>query len=299
MNQSSPNDQKPGPISAVAADESRGFLGWLKRLIAPEGEQSLRETIGEYISETDGAQEDPVSRHERLLLANILKLRDMTVVNVMIPRANIFAIDANTTGQELLNLLAKKQYSRIPVYRGTLDDVLGTIHIKDILSVLAKGQQIDIISLIRESPVVSPAMPVLDLLLTMRKSKRHMALVVDEFGGIDGLVTVNDVLEAIVGEIEDEHNAASSALRIKSDADGSVTVDARLSVEEFEKKFGPVFREEEREQADTINGAVFAMEGRIPARGEVLTHGSGMIFEILDADPRRVNTLRIRNIPRR
>lgn len=290
----------PDPVPQLqtnSAEHDSGFLGWIKSFIRPETEQTLRDTIDEYINETPAEREDGVSQQERMLLANILKLRDTMVVNVMIPRADIIAIDANTTQQELLALLSEKQYSRIPVYRGTLDDVLGTIHIKDVLGALARGETIDIRNLITEIPVVSPAMPVMDLLLTMRESKRHMALVVDEFGGIDGLVTVNDVLEMIVGQIEDEHGEDDNP-RITVKQDGSVLVDARLPIDEFEEHFGRILTEEERDTVDTVSGLVFAMEGRIPGRGEVLTHSSGMVFEVMEASPRRINLLKISKLPK-
>ena len=221
----------------------------------------------------------------------------MAVSSVMIPRANIVALEISATQDELLALLAEKQFSRIPVYRGTLDDVLGTIHLKDVLAAVAKGETLNIRSLIKETPVVSPAMPVIDLLLTMRESRRHMALVVDEYGGIDGLVTVNDVLETIVGELEDEHDVEENQ-KIISKSDGSILVDARLTIKDFEDAYGEIFTNEERANADTLSGLVFATAGRIPARGEIITHHSGMIFEIMDADPRRIHLLKIRNIPK-
>ncbi len=276
---------------------SAGVLGWLKNLIKSNGEATLRETIDEYISEAESEEKDSAGQQERLLLMNILRLRDMAVVNVMIPRADIVAIDLETTQEELLALLAEKQYSRIPVYRGTLDDVLGTIHIKDVLAALARGDKIDIRNLIKEIPIVSPAMPVVDLLLLMRETRRHMALVVDEFGGIDGLVTVNDVLEMIVGQIGDEHDNAN-APRIVQKSDGTILVDARLPVDDFVKRFGDVLTDDERATADTLNGLIFTMEARIPGRGEIITHSSGMVFEIMDADPRRINLLKISNIPK-
>jgi magnesium and cobalt transporter len=283
--------------AAGAPSEGNGFLNWIRTFIKPEAEATLRETIDDYINDQPQERgEGTVSAQEHVLLSNILKLRDLAVVNVMIPRADIVAIDLGTTQEELLALLAEKQFSRIPVYRGTLDDVLGTIHIKDILATLAKGQTLNIKELVKEIPIVSPAMPVLDLLLTMRESRRHMALVVDEFGGIDGLVTVNDVLETIVGQIEDEHDKAQEANIIQK-SDGSYLLDGRLRVEDFENRFGKILNDDERDAADTLSGLVFAMEGRIPGRGEVLTHSSGMIFEITDADARRINLLKITNIP--
>jgi CBS domain containing-hemolysin-like protein len=284
--------------SAPPKTDGTSLFGWLKNFIKPETENSFRETIDEYINEQqESLNADDSGQQERALLKNILRLRDMTVVHVMIPRADIVAIDLDTTQEELLALLAEKQYSRIPVYRGTLDDILGTIHIKDVLATLARGENIDIRNLIKEIPVVSPALPVVDLLLTMRETRRHMVLVVDEFGGIDGLATVNDVLEIIVGQIGDEHDNAN-APRIVQKSDGSVLVDARLLVDEFEQRFGKILSDEERQNADTLSGLVYTMEGRIPGRGEILNHSSGMMFEVMDADLRRINLLKISNIPK-
>lgn len=290
----------PDPVPQTQnnpAEHEGGFLGWIKNFIRPEAEQTLRDTIDEYINETPAERGDGIGQQERVLLSNILKLRHTMVVSVMIPRADIIAIDANTTQPELLALLSERQYSRIPVYRGTLDDVMGTIHIKDVLGALARGETIDIRNLITEIPVVSPAMPIMDLLLTMRESKRHMALVVDEFGGIDGLVTVNDVLEMIVGQIEDEHGEDDNP-KITMKPDGTVLVDARLPVDQFEEHFGRILTEEEKDTVDTVSGLLFAMEGRIPGRGEVLTHSSGMVFEVMEASPRRISLLKISKIPK-
>ncbi|MEM6781273.1 MAG: transporter associated domain-containing protein, partial [Pseudomonadota bacterium] len=141
-----------------------------------------------------------------------------------------------------------------------------------------------------------PSMPVLDLMLQMRQSKKHMAMVIDEYGGIDGLVTIGDVLEAIVGEIDDEFDLDEHPEMIERN-DGSVLADARVDIDEFEERYGELLTEEERNDIDTLGGLVFSVAGRIPARGEVLKHDSGIVFEILDADPRRINRLRIKNIP--
>ncbi len=264
---------------------------------ARQEEANLREVLEDYIE--DLKEEDPhlVASHERLLISNILKLRDLTVVDVMIPRADIAAIDLGTSQSDLLALLSQRQFSRFPVYRDTMDDVVGTIHIKDILSLLTTGREIVIRDLIRDVPIVSPSLPVLDFMLKMKQIRKHMALVVDEYGGIDGLVTIGDALEAIVGEIEDEHYQDQSAQITEKD-DGSVLADARVDIETFEEKFGHLLSEDEREEADTLGGLVFSLAGRVPARGEVIQHDSGMVFEILDADPRKITRLRIRNIPR-
>jgi magnesium and cobalt transporter len=287
-----------------AADTNGGLFGWLRRLFKPKnnGEHlrdAIEEYLEEYIEEMDEGQDgtESVASHERLLISNILKIRDMTVLDVMIPRADIAAIDVEATKDELMALLADKQVSRIPVYRDTLDDVIGTVHIKDILTCLAAGRDIKLADMVRDVPVVSPAMAVLDLLLLMKENRKHMVMVVDEFGGIDGLATIGDVIEAIVGEVEDEFDTEEQP-QIMERPDGTLLADARVDIEEFEEKFGQILTEDEREDVDTLGGLVFTIAGRVPARGEVIRHESGMIFEIVDADPRRVNTLRIKNIPK-
>jgi CBS domain containing-hemolysin-like protein len=169
------------------------------------------------------------------------------------------------------------------------------VHIKDVLACVAGAREFDMQAITREVMIVAPSMPVLDLLLKMRQKRQHLALVVDEFGGIDGLVSIEDLVEEIVGEIEDEHDdAAASALAPRDD--GTVDVDARIPVEEFETQLGSYFDADELEDVDTLGGLVFAMAGRVPSPGEVLKHPSGLAFEILDADPRRIKTLRVHNL---
>jgi CBS domain containing-hemolysin-like protein len=277
----------------------KGIINYLKSVFKIKTEHTLREALEEYIEEVEenGETTSSIEVHERLLLSNILKVRDLTVVDVMIPRADIASIDIETSQKDLLALLAERQFSRFPVFRDSLDNVIGTIHIKDIIAHLASSKRIEIEDLVREVPIVSPAMHVLDLLLMMRKMKKHLALVVDEFGGIDGLVTIGDVIEAIVGEVDDEYEHEEKA-EMKDIGDGSVVADGRVDIEEFEEKYGEVVSEDEREDIDTLGGLVSAIAGRVPARGEVLSHTSGITFEIIDADPRRVNRLRIRNIPK-
>ena len=237
------------------------------------------------------------SLHEKHLLSNILRLRDLKVIDVMIPRADIIAIDIETTKKDLLALLSEKQHSRLPVYRDSLDDVVGTIHIKDILQCLAEGRKFSIAEMVRDVPIVSPSMAVLDLILMMRQMRKHMALVVDEFGGIDGLIAIGDVIEEIVGEIDDEYDEENEP-EIMECKDGSILIDARYDIEDFEEKYGELLTDEEREDVDTLGGLVSSIAGRVPVRGEIISHeDSGTVFEVMDADPRRVNRLRIKNIP--
>lgn len=277
-------------------DESRGLVAWIKSNFKQKNDSTLRETIEEFIEDNDDDEDNPAYFHEKTLIANVLKLRDTPVVDAMIPRADIIALDSALAEQDLLGQLADIQYSRLPVYKEKLDDVMGTIHIKDVLSALAKGEKLTIEGLIREVPIVAPSMNILDLLIEMRHTRKHMAMVVDEFGGIDGLVTIGDIIEEIVGQLEDEHDTDLQPCIVKLD-DESLIADARYDIDEFEDEFGHILSEEEREENDTLGGLAFYMAGRVPVRGEVLTHESGMVLEILEADPRRVNRIKIKNIP--
>ncbi|MCB9991780.1 MAG: HlyC/CorC family transporter [Rhodospirillales bacterium] len=278
--------------------DSGSIFQKIKHMLKGKNDTTLREAIEEYIVEAENGDHGlaSVSAHEKLLLSNILKLEDDRVTDVMIPRADIFAIDMNTSQEELLSQLSEKQHSRIPVYRDTMDNVIGFIHIKDILGALANGATVEIQNIVRDVPIVSPSMHVLDLLLMMKQMRKHMAMVVDEFGGIDGLVTINDIIESIVGDIEDEYDQHEDPQLVEN-KDGSITADARYDIDEFEEVYGEILTEEERDDAETLGGLVFSIAGRVPARGEIITHDSGMIFEIIDADPRRVNRVLIKNIP--
>lgn len=281
-----------GPAASLSPPKQNGLLRWVRSLKKPAS-TPLDHASG--LRETENPANDFITAHERALLSNILKLRELKVISVMIPRAEIVAVEIGTTPQELTALVAEKQYSRILAYRETLDDILGTIHLKDIAAAFARGEEPDITKMITDIPIVSPAMSILNLLMKMRQSRRHMALVVDEYGGIDGLVTMGDVIESIIGEIDDEH--ATESPQIIEKEDGSIVVDAHLYISDFEARFGPVFSSEERETHDTLSGLVSTIAGRIPARGEILPHSTGMVFEIIEADPRRINLLRVRDIP--
>ena len=158
---------------------------------------------------------------------------------------------------------------------------------------LAKGGDFQLSELVREVPIIAPSIPVLDLLLEMRQQRQHLALVIDEFGGIDGLITIEDLVEEIVGEIQDEHDMDDEPAMVEA-ADGSILADARLPLAEFEAKVGPLVDDSDREDIDTLGGLVFSIAGRIPARGEVLRHETGLEFEVVEADPRHIKKLRVR-----
>ena len=248
------------------------------------------------LTEDPGSPETQEQSHERTLIANILEIRDQPVSELMVPRADIMAIEADTDRDALLQFLASHQHSRLPVYRETLDDVIGIIHIKDVLAAIAGGRDFSLPDIVRPVSILAPSMRVLDLLLEMRKTHQQMALIVDEFGGIDGLITIEDLIEGIVGEITDEHDRVVPA-ELTERPDGSLLADARVPIEVFEARVGPVLEQEERDEVDTLGGLVFSLAGRVPSRGELLTHPSGLEFKILDADPRRIKRIRVRNPP--
>ncbi len=281
-----------------------GFRQWLRHLFGyKSGDSSLRDTLEEIIEEFgEGESEDepngPITNDERVMLANILKQRRLTAYDIMVPRADIVAVDARTGLDELIGVMRKVGHSRVPVYRETLDDVIGLVHIKDLVTYLGGKSHFDLSAIVREVLFVAPSMGVLDLLLQMRQSRVHMALVVDEFGGIDGLITIEDLVEEIVGEIEDEYDVAEGP-KLVVHQDGSLIADSRATVEEFENLVGSVLSKEEREEdIDTLGGLVFSLAGRVPSRGELVGHPhSGISFEVMEADPRRIKRLRVRNLP--
>ncbi len=180
---------------------------WFKNFLHKknDNEDSIREVLEDYIEDmsTYSDATSASTNHELELLGNVLELRNLTAENVMIPRVDIVAINIDTSPNELLTVLASTQHHRIPVYRDTIDDVIGLIHIKDVLKSIANNTPLILKDLVREAPIISPALPVFDLLLMMRDKGHHMAFVVDEYGGIDGLVTIGDVIGSIVGEIRD------------------------------------------------------------------------------------------------
>ncbi len=260
-------------------------------------EHSLRESIAELVSEAaqdKGGHETALDRHETVLIANVLRLRDITADDVMVPRADIVAIKLDTPLDQTRALIRREGHSRFPVYGDQLDDIVGMIHIKDVFALDQDEPGFSLAKILRMPLLVAPQIPVLDLLLQMRQARMHMALVVDEYGGIDALVTIEDLVETIVGDIADEHDDPEVQPLIER-ADGMWDVDGRMPIEEFETRFGPILTEDERDaDIDTVAGLVVTLAGHVPARGEVIAHESGLEFKVLDADPRRIRRLRVR-----
>jgi magnesium and cobalt transporter len=262
-------------------------------------EHSVRDSIAELVSEAAQEPEHPgqlpaLDRHERALIANVLRLRDITADDVMVPRADIVAMRLDTPLAEARAQIRREGHSRLPVYQDQLDDIVGMIHIKDVFAHEANDPAFTLQKILRTPLMVAPQTPVLDLLLQMRQARMHMALVVDEYGGIDGLVTIEDLVETIVGDIADEHDEPATRPVIER-ADGTFDIDGRMPIEDFEARFGAILTQDERDaDIDTVAGLVFTLAGRVPARGEVVAHGSGTEFRVLDADPRRIRRLRVK-----
>ena len=271
---------------------ARSFRGWLRGLTRRNGAPSDRENVAEVLGEELEAG-DHLAPVERLMLLNILNLGDTRVGDVMVPRADILGVDAAASLNDLIAVFREGFHSRMPVFQETLDDVIGFIHIKDILEFWGGGGKFVLSKAAREILFVPSSMRVVDLLLKMRMARVHMGIVVDEYGGTDGLVTIEDLVEEIVGEIEDEHEDVRGPL-FTVRPDGSVLADGRASVEELESRIGVDLVAQNREEdIETVGGLMVSLVGRVPLRGELISHPVGLEFEVMDSDPRRVKQVRI------
>ncbi|MGH6974910.1 MAG: hemolysin family protein [Stellaceae bacterium] len=282
----------------VDAGPRRGGLrGWFRRLRG-DGDvppTSLRDELEELIEEH--GESFPIDPEERALLTNILRLHEVMAADIMVPRVDIVALPVDMPFAEAAKQMAAHGHSRLPLYRDTLDDVVGVLHIKDLLPHVAAGTPVALDQIARKALFAAPTLPVLELLKQMRASRIHLALVVDEFGGVDGLITIEDVIEEIVGEIEDEHDEIARP-RVVARPDGTLIADARAPLSELAARVkAPLLPPDRAEGIDTLGGLVFALAGRVPGRGEVIPHPAGFSLEVLEADPRRVKRLRIKGLP--
>jgi len=269
-------------------------------LFGGEKEPSLREQIEEVIDEAEEENEErrgssvvgDLSQIERKMLRNLLHFGEQTVDDVAVPRGEIIAIAESASFDEVVALFADAGHSRLPVYRDTLDEVVGMIHIKDVFAVLAaKRPPPPLIDLIRQPLYVPQSMDVLDLLADMRAQRTHLAIVIDEYSGTEGLVTIEDLVEEIVGEIEDEHDDEPTALFTASD-NGCWEADARAELDDIGEAIDPRLGEVE-EDVDTLGGLAAVLAGHVPQVGEILLHPSGWRIEVTEADERRVHRLRL------
>ncbi|EFH13332.1 CBS domain protein [Pseudoroseomonas cervicalis ATCC 49957] len=289
-------------VSGSHREEREGLLWRLQGLLRRRSAESVRDQVEALVEgrehhehhEPSGPPRPELDAQERAMLRNVLKLRGKTANDVMVPRADIVAMPEDLTLEQAIRLIQREGHSRFPVYRGQLDEIVGMVHIKDVFASVGREAPFSMAAVLRKPLFVVPSVPVLDLLLQMRQARMHLALVVDEYGGIDGLVTIEDLVETITGDISDEHDE-DAAPQIVERPDGLIDIDARTPIETFEQQVGAVLTEDEREQdIDTVGGLVFTLAGRVPARGELVSHGSGLEFRVLEADPRRIRRLRVR-----
>jgi CBS domain containing-hemolysin-like protein len=278
--------------------ESPGFVEALMRRLRgmagkPETDGGLRETLEELIEAAEDSEARQLHEDERELLLNALAFGELRVDDVMVPRADIKGVPETASLPELVAALRAAGHSRLVIYRGSLDDVQGMVSVKDLLGYWGKADGFALADVMRPVLVVPPSMRVLELLLEMRDKRLQMAVVVDEFGGTDGLVTLEDLVEELVGELQDEHEKTKPP-QIVRNADGTIDVDARAYLEDLQEELGiGLVTEEDDDEADTLGGLVFTLLDRVPAKGEVVRHPSGLELEVIEADPRRVKRVRI------
>lgn len=259
------------------------------------------EALAEALENGGGAAAAHLSRARREMIERVIAFDEKRVEDVMAPRADIVALDIDTPLDRLVRAFAKAGHSRMPIYRHDLDDPQGMAHLKDVIELIAdpeKAKAIDgpiLKAIRREVLYVPPSMRVTDLLLKMQASRIHMALVIDEYGGTDGLVTIEDLVEEIVGDINDEHDD-EEAPTIRPHPSGGWEADARVELEEIAEATDVTLVADD-DEVDTLGGLVFALAGRVPQRGEVLSHPSGLDFEVTEADPRKLRKIRIRRRP--
>ena len=249
-------------------------------------DQELEQFVAKRINADDS--NGKTLSHENELLKNLAGLRGITASDVMVPRVDIVSVAMSDDFNEIVKQLIKTNHSRVPVRNESLDDIVGILHIKDVLANLFLKEKQNIKSLLKKPIFVSPSISLLDLLYEMRIKRRHLALIVDEYGGIDGLVTIEDLVEELVGEIEDEHDL-SSECRLEKMEDGSIVVEARIIIDLVEGFIQSIRKEDLNEEIETLGGFIVSIAGRVPVKGEVIKYSpSGLKFEILEADPRKV-----------
>ena len=270
------------------------LISKIKSFFYSSNKENIKDVL-EDIIEDNGNSVESIDDGTKKIFKNIIQLNDKCIEDVMIPRADIDSVPSSIKINQLITFINKTKHSRIPVYEENLDKVIGMVHIRDLFEKINKSTKVkrDIKmsrSIIRKILFSSPSMRILDLLLKMRSEQIHMSIVVDEFCGTNGLVTIEDLVEEIVGEIKDEHDFEEIDI-IKKISKKTYEVSARLTGDEFEKKLGIFFESVDKEDIDTVGGLVFNLIGKIPSRGQVISHKSGLEFTILDADTRKIKRL--------
>lgn len=283
------NDDGSDPSDNQQRD---GFFDKLKTMFSSDGTDD-QGSVYEGTSEDGGGE---ISDSRRAMIERVIEFDEKKVVDVMAPRADVSAVDIETPLKELIKIFADAGHSRMPIYRGDLDDPVGMVHIKDVIGFISDGRETDdapVLKQIRRDLLYTPpSMRVTDLLLRMQASRIHMALVIDEYGGTDGLVTIEDLVEEIVGDINDEHDIDDDPV-VAALQGGGWDVDARVDLDDFADETGTQL-EPDDDEIETIGGYVVSLAGRVPQRGEIITGPSGYDFEVMEADARKLRRLRMR-----
>jgi CBS domain containing-hemolysin-like protein len=266
----------------------------IRSILKPSDRENIKDVLEDLI-EDNGNGTEKIDDGTKNIFKNVINLNNKCIEDVMIPRADIDAVSIETTLNDLVNFIDKTKHSRIPVFENNLDKVLGMIHIRDLFEKIhqknTKKKSTKIAKkMIRKILFSSPSMKVIDLLLKMRSEQIHMAIVIDEFGGTNGIVTIEDLVEEIVGEIKDEHDF-EEVDEIKKISKKSFEISARISLEEFEKRLSVKLNIDERDEIDTLGGFIFFLLGRIPGRGEVVSYKKNIEFTIIEADTRRIKRI--------
>ena len=266
----------------------------IRSILKPSGRENIKDVLEDLI-EDNGNGTEKIDDGTKNIFKNVINLNNKCIEDVMVPRADIDAVSIETTLNDLVNFIDKTKHSRIPVFENNLDKVLGMIHIRDLFENIyqknTKKKSTKIAKkMIRKILFSSPSMKVIDLLLKMRSEQIHMAIVIDEFGGTNGIVTIEDLVEEIVGEIKDEHDF-EEVDEIKKISKKSFEISARISLEEFEKRLSVKLNIDERDEIDTLGGFIFFLLGRIPGRGEVVSYKKNIEFTIIEADTRRIKRI--------
>jgi len=266
----------------------------LKFFSKSNDKENIKDVLEDLIEENEDVVNE-IDDGTKKIFKNVINLSDKCIEDVMIPRADIDAVSIETSLKELVSFIDKTKHSRIPVYDNNLDKILGMIHIRDIFQRIYKNNSSKKESKISKSYIrkilfSSPSMKVLDLLLKMRSEQIHMSIIVDEFGGTNGLVTIEDLVEEIVGEIKDEHDFEEIE-EVKKISKKTYEISARITLNQFQEKLGISLKLDEKEEVDTLGGFIFYLLGRIPGRGEVINYKKNLEFTIIDADTRKIKRI--------
>jgi len=271
------------------------WKNWLiKKLLTSE---STKEDIFNYIAGSDNQRNDNEleDNDEKNLIKNILDLDDKSVEDIMVPRAEIVSIEKNQNIKEIYSIVENESHSRMPVYDGNLDNVLGFLHVKDLLTSIPINN-FELQDVIRDILYVAPKSPILDLLKRMRSSRIHMGLVVDEFGGVDGLITIEDLVEEIVGEIEDEHDAEDNEILLHKIDDRTILVNASYKIDDLEKFYNITIDLKDEDEIDSIGGLLFYIANKVPKKDQVYKFKNLLQFKVIKASARRIESIEIKKI---